>query len=162
MSLQAPPAQEKDKKNGVFSDLIDQGEWIFRGRLRPCLVWKFVEKRQHVLPVLGEILWSVVEKGGYIVRRIHMIHIVLLEEVCLTPVSLLKVFLHALFNILLVDSDEVVPVGPHMLMDKTQHMKHFMGCCHQTVIKTTPVKTKGDNNLKTSYPSSYNVTCSMR
>ena len=99
-----------------------------------------MEERQHVLPVLGEILRAVVQKGGYIVRRVHMIYIPLLEEVRLTPVSLLKVCLHSLFNVLLVDSDEVVPVGPHMLMDEAQHVKHFMGCRHQTVIKTTPVK----------------------
>ena len=99
-----------------------------------------MEERQHVLPVLGEILRAVVQKGGYIVRRVHMIYIPLLEEVRLTPVSLLKVCLHSLFNVFLVDSDEVVPVGPHMLMDETQHVKHFMGCRHQTVIKTTPVK----------------------
>ena len=99
-----------------------------------------MDVRQHVLPVLGEVLRAVVQKGGYIVRRVHMIYIPLLEEVRLTPVSLLEVFLHSLFNVLLVDSDEVVPVGPHMLMDETQHVKHFMGCRHQTVIKTTPVK----------------------
>ena len=97
-------------------------------------------KRNHVLPVLGEILRPIMKHGEDIIGAVLGVHAPFLKEVAVAPRPLLEVPLVSRLYVVGVDVDEAVPVRPGVLMHKPEAVEDLMDRGHHAVRETVAEK----------------------
>ena len=114
-----------------MSNLVNYREWVIRLRFWPRIIRLSVQESDDVFPILGEVLWTIVQQRENVIGGVPRVDTVLPKEVTESSRPLLKVSLLAGHNVVGVDGDEVVPVRPRVLMHKAEGVQKLVDWRHQ-------------------------------